>query len=145
MTAAKARNLVEPILRNKKKAEQIIKKLGTPATLEAASTASGQPVMHVDSILFAAPYIPNVGQEGKVIGASFDKQLTGKPVSPPIAGNGGVFVIKVENVSAMSNPNADLQQQRFIMEQQQKNRISNMLIDALRKMAKVEDDRGKFF
>ena len=145
MTAAKARNLVEPILRNKKKAEQIIKKLGTPATLEAASTASGQPVMHVDSILFAAPYIPNVGQEGKVIGASFDKQLTGKPVSSPIAGNGGVFVIKVENVSAMSNPNADLQQQRFIMEQQQKNRIGNMLVDALRKMAKVEDDRGKFF
>jgi peptidyl-prolyl cis-trans isomerase D len=145
MTAAKARNLVEPILRNKKKAAQIMAKLGTPATLEAASASSGQTVMHADSILFASPYIPNVGQEGKVIGASFDKQLTGKPASPPIAGNGGVFVIKVENVSAMSNPNADLQQQRFMQEQQQKARISNTLVDALRKMAKVEDDRGKFF
>jgi peptidyl-prolyl cis-trans isomerase D len=145
MTAAKARNVVEPILRSRKKAEQIIKKLGNPASLEATASASGQPVLHVDSVLFSSPFIPNVGQEPKVIGAAFDKQLTGKPASQPIAGNGGVFVIKVENVSALSNPNADLQQQRFTQEQQQRSRISYGLVDALRKLATVKDDRGKFF
>jgi peptidyl-prolyl cis-trans isomerase D len=145
MSAAKARNVVEPILRNKKKAEQIIKKLGNPASLDAAATASGQQILHADSVLFASPYILNVGQEPKVIGASFDKDLTGKPASPAIPGNGGVYVIRVEKVSALSNPNADLQQQRFVQEQQQRQMVFRGLTDALRKLATVEDFRGKFF
>ncbi len=145
MSAAKARSVVEPILRNKKKAEQIIKKLGSPASLDAAATAGGQQIMHADSVLFSSPYIANVGQEPKVIGSAFNKDLAGKPASPPIPGNGGVYVIQVEKVSALSNPNADLQQQRFVQEQQQRQRISYGLVDALRKLATIEDDRGKFF
>ena len=145
MSAAKGRNQIEPLLRNKKKADLIIKKLGTPATLEAAATASGMNIQRADSLLFSSPMIPNAGQEAKVIGSAFNKALSGKPASTPIAGNGGVFVIKVENVSAVSNPNADLQQQRFMQEQQQKSRISYTLVDALRKLATVKDDRGKFF
>jgi len=89
--------------------------------------------------------IPNAGQEPKVIGSAFNKALAGKPASQPIAGNGGVFVIKVENVSATSNPNADLQQQRFMQEQQQKSRIFGTMMESLRKQAKVKDDRGKFY
>ena len=145
MTPAKARIQVEPILRNKNKAEIIIKKLNNPATLEAAASASGQPVNRTDSVLFNTNTIANVGMEPKVQGSAFNKQLVGKPSSPPIPGNGGVFVIKVENVSATSNPNADLQQQRFMQEQQEKSRISYTLIDALRKLAKVKDDRSKFY
>lgn len=145
MSVAKARNIVEPILRAKKKAEQIIRKLGSPPSLDAAAASTGQSVLHADSISFAANIIRNVGQEPKVIGAAFDKSLTGKPASAPIAGTGGVFVIRVENVGALSNPNADLLQQRFIQEQQQKSRISYGLVESLRKLATVKDDRGKFF
>ncbi|HVU57207.1 MAG TPA: peptidylprolyl isomerase [Puia sp.] len=140
----KARPQVEPILRNKKKADIIIKKLNNPATLEAAAAASGQTVMKADSVTFNGG-IPNVGMEPKVLGSVFNKQLVGKPASPPIAGNGGVFVIKVENVSATSNPNADAQQQRFMMEQQEKNILPRMLMYSLRKQAKIKDDRSKFF
>ena len=145
MSAAKARNVVEPILRNKKKAEQIMKKLGSPASLDAAATASGQQIMHADSVLFSSPYIANVGQEPKVIGSAFDKDLAGKPASPAIPGNGGVYILRVEKVGALSNPNADVQQQRFVQEQQQRQRISYGLTDALRKLATIEDYRGKFF
>jgi len=146
-TAAKARSQVEPILRNKKKADIIIKKLGTPASLEAVATTAGtgQTVQRADSVVFSSPMIPNAGMEPRVVGSAFNKALAGKPVSPAIAGNGGVFVIKVENVSATSNPNADLQQQRFMQEQQQKSRISYTLMDALRKLADIKDDRGKFY
>ncbi|MHA4811603.1 peptidylprolyl isomerase [Flavitalea flava] len=145
MTPAKARVQVEPILRNQKKAEQIIKKLGNLASLEVAATSSGQNIQKADSLLFSSPFIPNAGQEAKVIGSAFNKQLAGKPVSSPIPGNGGVFVVKVENVSARSNPNADLEQQRFTQEQQQKSLISYRLVDALKKSAVVKDERGKFF
>ena len=145
MSAAKARNQIEPLLRNKKKSEQIIKKLGNPASLEAAASASGQQVQRADSLRFSSPYIPNAGQEAKVIGSAFDKGLVGKAASPAIPGNTGVFFIKVENVSAVSNPEADLQQQRFMQEQQQRYRITNGLVDALRKLATIKDDRGKFY
>lgn len=147
MSPAKARPQVESLLRNKKKAEIIIKKLGTPASLEAAATAAGggQTVQKADSVQFSSPMIPNTGMEPKVVGSAFNKALVGKPVSQPIAGNGGVFLIKVDNVSAISNPNADLQQQRFVQEQQQKSRISYLLMDALRKLADVKDNRGKFY
>lgn len=145
MPASKARNQVEPILRNRKKAEQIVKKLGIPASLDAAATTSGQQIQHADSVLFSSAIIPNVGQEPRVIGSAFNKQLIGKPASQPIPGNGGVFVIKVDNVSAMANPNADVQQQRFMLEQQQKSRIYQGLVEAIRKLATIKDNRGKFY
>lgn len=145
MTPAKARSKVEPILRNQKKAEIIIKKLGTPATLDAAAASSGQTIQRADSLLFSSPYIPNAGQESKVIGSAFNKQLAGKPASSPIPGNGGVFVIRVENVSAKPNPNADLEQQRFTQEQQQRSMIGYGLVESLKKQATIKDDRAKFF
>ena len=89
--------------------------------------------------------IPNAGQEPKVIGAAFNKQLSGKAASEPIPGNLGVYVIKVDAVGAVSNPGADLQQQRFMMEQQQRSMVANRMLDALRKLATVKDDRAKFF
>ncbi len=143
MTAAKARSQVEPILRNKKKADQIIKKEGSPASLDAAATAAGQPVQHADSVMFASPR--NMGPEVKLVGASFDKQLIGKAISPAIPGTNGVFFIKVENVSAMSNPGGDLQQQQFMQEQQLRSMVMYGLMDALRKLATVKDNRGTFF
>jgi peptidyl-prolyl cis-trans isomerase D len=144
-TARKARAQVEPILRNKKKSEIIIKKLNNPATLEAAAAAGGQAIQKADSVTFNGTGIPNVGMEPKVQGAAFNKQLAGKPASPPIAGNAGVFVIKVENVSAISNPNADLQQQRIMQEQQDKNMVPRMLMYSLRRNAKIKDDRANFY
>jgi peptidyl-prolyl cis-trans isomerase D len=144
MSAAKARPRVEPILRNRKKAEIISKKLGSPASLDAAASAGGQPVMHADSVNFASGMIPNAGREPKVVGASFDKALTGKPASLPIAGNSGVFVIRVEKVSALSNPNGDLQQQRFALEQQQR-QVAYQVLQQMQRLADITDNRGKFF
>jgi peptidyl-prolyl cis-trans isomerase D len=145
MSPARARNQVEPILRNRKKAEQITKRLGSPASLDAVSTAAGQPVQHADSLRFSAAFIPNSGQEAKVVGAAFDKQLSGKPVSQAITGNAGVYFIKVDNVSAMSNPNADPQQQRFMQEQMQRQVIGSRLLESMRKIAKIKDYRSTFF
>jgi peptidyl-prolyl cis-trans isomerase D len=149
MSPAKARNQIEPILRNKKKAEQILKKVGNPASLDAAASAASSPgqtvtVEHADSILFSRPVL-NRSPEPKVVGYAFSKDLAGKAISPAIPGNSGVFFIKVDNAGAMSNPTAELQQERFMMEQQQRSQISYGLVDALRKLAVIKDYRGKFF
>jgi peptidyl-prolyl cis-trans isomerase D len=145
MSVAKARPLVEPILRNEKKAEQIIKKIGNaPVSLEAVALATGRPVQKADSIGFNSPYIPNLGQESKVVGEAFNKQLLGKPCSAPIAGNGGVFVIKVENVLAKPNFNGDIAQLRKSQQQMLQSIAQRQTIEVLKKTATVKDNRGKF-
>jgi peptidyl-prolyl cis-trans isomerase D len=144
ISLAKARPMIEPILRNQKKAEIISTKIGTAATLESVASTMAQPVSHVDSIQFSSPYIPNVGPEPKVVGYSFDKQLAGKAVSVPVGGNEGVFVLKVENISAKANYNVDIEQARHSMLQSQESLIQRAGADALKKKAKIEDDRGKF-
>ena len=144
MPAAKARPRVEPILRNRKKAELITKKLGSPATLDAAASAGNQPVMHADTVNFSSGTIQSAGREPRVVGACFDKALAGKPASPPIAGTSGVFVLRVEKVSALSNPNGDIQQQRFALEQQQR-QVSYQILEQMKRLAQITDNRGKFF
>jgi peptidyl-prolyl cis-trans isomerase D len=144
MSLARVKAMIEPILRNQKKEELIATKIGSAASIEAVASASGQPVSKADSLQFSSPYIPNVGLEPKVIGYSFDKQLAGKSVSSPVGGNDGVFVIKVDNVSAKPNYNIDVEQARRSMLQTQESIIQRGGIDGLKKKAKTLDDRSKF-
>jgi peptidyl-prolyl cis-trans isomerase D len=144
ISLAKARPMIEPILRNQKKAELISARIGTAATLEAVASSTSQPISHVDSLQFSSPYIPNLGPEAKVVGYSFDKRLLGKPISSPVGGNEGVFVLKVDNVSAKANYSVDVEQARQAMLQSQESLIQRAGTDALKKKAKIEDDRSKF-
>ena len=145
MSAAKARLTVEPILRNKKKADLIIKKTPNNATLESAASAWNQQVKNADSIAFNSPYVPGLGQEARVIGYAFNKQMPGKPASPPIEGNGGVFIIKVNNVSARANLGGDIAQARKSQEQMQESILQRQAMDELKKIATIKDYRGKFY
>lgn len=146
MNAQKARPLVEFIVRNEKKASQIISKIGSANTLEAVSKAVNQPVSQTDSVLFSSPYIPNIGQEMKFVGASFNKQNQAK-VSEPISGNGGVFVLKINNITAVPNPDFDAAQQQAGMQQMQQRNFSNpqAVLEILKKTVKIKDNRAKFF
>jgi peptidyl-prolyl cis-trans isomerase D len=145
MSVAKARPLVEPIIRNQKKAQQIIKKIGTPTNLEAVAAASGEQVRKSDSLGFASPYIPNVGQEGKVVGSAFDKEWVGKPISSAIEGSGGVFYIRVVNVGAKPNYNADIDQLRQSQQQMQQTIMQRQAIESLKSAETITDNRGKFY
>jgi peptidyl-prolyl cis-trans isomerase D len=146
MTASKARPMVEFIVRNEKKAAQIVSKLGSANTLDAVSKVFNQPVSQNDSVLYNSPFIPNVGQELKVVGASFNKQNQAK-ASEPIPGNGGVFVLKVNNVMAVANPDFEAAQQQATMQQMQQRSISNpqALLEILKKTVKIKDNRARFF
>ncbi len=145
MSVAKARVSAEPFIRNEKKAQQIINtKLKSAATIEAAAQSAGVPVQVADSISFSQPFIPNVGNEPKVTGAAFNKALQGK-VSEPIAGNTGVFVVKGESISAVPNTAGNAEDRRKQMEMQQKQMGSYRSMEALKKSAKIKDNRFDFF
>jgi peptidyl-prolyl cis-trans isomerase D len=143
MNPAKARPQVEYFIKNQKKAAQIKSRIGNANTLEAVASTLNVQVQRADSISFASPIIPNVGQEPKVVGAAFNKQWL-KKLSAPIAGNGAVYVLRTENVSAVANPDVNIEQQRTAMEMRMKQMSGFRSVEALKKSADIKDDRGKF-
>jgi peptidyl-prolyl cis-trans isomerase D len=139
--ASTARTFIEPVLRNKKKAEIIAKKVAGSATLEDAAGKMGAQVNRADSVRFAASFVPGVGAEPKLVGASFNKAFQGK-LSTPIEGQAGVYFIRVEEIGA--TPTAvDAEQQRKALQAQQKQFAGYGALQALRTAATVEDERRK--
>lgn len=145
MSVAKARDVVEPVLRNEKKAEQIKQKLGKISTLEAASGVVGQPIQVADSLRFNGANAV-FGYEGKVIGAVFNPANKGKVVPEAVAGQSGVYVLRVDNISTVPVPAANVQQQQEMLKQQARQGLMyRNPIQALQEAADIEDNRAKFF
>jgi len=142
MSPQKAKPMVESLVRNRKKAKQLVEKIGNPTSLEAVASANKAQVLRADSVSFTAAFIPNVGQEMKLIGASFNKQSLNK-VAGPIEGNSGVYVLKPESVYAKPNPNASPENIRMMLEQRLR-QSSAQSVEALRKAATIKDYREKF-
>ena len=144
MSVEKARPLVEYKIRNLKKGDEIIKKIGSAATLEAVAQVTGQQILRADSIAFSANFIPNVGNELKVLGASFNKEYQAK-ISGPIKGEMGVFVIKVDAVFAQPSTTFDAMQMQQSTQQQMGSMIGYRTFEIMKKSADIKDYRIKFF
>jgi peptidyl-prolyl cis-trans isomerase D len=141
---------VEPILKNKKKADQIIKNIGQVTTLEQVAAKVNQQVQTLDSIRFSGDR--QLGYEPKVLGAAFNPANKGKVVTQPLAGTSGVFVIRVENVGTTPVEGASIEDQRKMLEMQaqqglmnQMQRGFNPIIETLKQDAKIKDNRAKFY
>lgn len=142
MSATEARPLIEGVVRNEKKAKQIIESKIKGVSLEDISKYTGSPILRADSLGFAATFIAGIGSEPKVVGAAFNKALQGK-VSEPIAGSSGVFSVKGEMTTAKQNASLpDAVRQGMI--QTRKMSIYRS-IEALRKAAAIKDFRSTFY
>jgi peptidyl-prolyl cis-trans isomerase D len=144
MSAAKARVMVENLIRNEHKSGIIKKKIGSAHTLEAIATAMGQQVLKADSLSFLNPFFPNGGSEPKVGGYVFNTAAKGK-VSAPIAGNGGVYVVKPDNVFAKVNGAVNIEQQRETMLSSQRSMGAGRAMEALKKTATIKDNRSEVY
>ena len=142
-SATVLRQQVEPLVRNEKKAKQIIDTKFKGATLEAIATSAATTVQRVDSVLFSNPFIPGVGMELKVVGAAFNPSLKGK-VSEAIAGSNGVYAVRVENITqnAAAGTDANAVKQSLLQAQKMAAYSSG---GALKKAATIKDNRAKFY
>lgn len=140
---AAVQQVVEPIVRNEKKAQLILAQKIKGSTLEEIAKSSGQEIKTADSISFSAFVVPSLGAEPRFIGAAFNKQLLNK-VSAPIAGQMGVFAVKGEGVSGVSNLGQSAEMQKQQTEQMLRQQASQA-VTALRKAADVKDYRSKFY
>ena len=136
-----ARPKVEGIIRDQKKAEKIKTAL-KGNSIEAIATSVNGLVQNADSLSFVNSIVPGLGNEPKIIGASFNKSLLNK-TSSPIAGNSGVFVISVNNQGAMQ---AQVDLAFYKEELLNRTRSSIFRSNAsLKKIATIEDNRFKLY
>ena len=145
--ATMARKGSEAIIRNEKKADIIIAKLGANPTLEKAAQTYNKTVMTAgadSSITMAAQIINGLGVEYKVIGAAFNKANQAKP-SAPIPGSSAVYVIQTQSIGQKLDPTADAQTQAQAAALNKIRQQSGNWFESLRKNADVQDKRSKIF
>ena len=141
-----ARPMVEPLLRNEKKAQQIIASKFKGNSLEQFAQSSGGAIQFADSISYQSFVISanNIGNEPKIVGAAFNKTLQGK-ASAPIAGMSAVFAVKGESIYAAASLGTNADMLRAQIENQMKSQIAYRSMSALKDAAKIEDNRSKFY
>jgi peptidyl-prolyl cis-trans isomerase D len=134
-----ARPQVEPILKNKKKAEIIRKKM-TGKTLEEVSKATNASIMAAPGVVMNNALVPNIGPEPKVVGKAF-AQKAGE-TSGLIDGTAGVYMVKTksfEKAPAISNYTTYINQATA----QTQSAASGKVINALKEKSEIEDLRIK--
>jgi peptidyl-prolyl cis-trans isomerase D len=135
-----AKQAVEPILKNKKKADLIKKKM-TGTTLEAVAKASGASVIPALGVSLKVPVIANVGNEPKVVGKAFN--LAPGKTSEVIEGTSGMFVIQSKSI----NKAAELPSYASYVGQetaQNQGYSVSKAYSALKEKAEIKDNRGSF-
>jgi peptidyl-prolyl cis-trans isomerase D len=137
---SQARSYVEPILKNKKKAELIKAKM-TGASLEAIATATGSKVEQAIDVTLANPVLAGgVGQEPRVVGTAF--ALAANKLSAPIEGSTGIYVVK--NVSTTKAPAIKDFTPYVGKIKGQTAADVNRVLPALKDKAEIKDNRRQF-
>jgi len=145
--AATARSGSEVIIRNNKKAEIIIKKLGSNASLENAAKVYNKQLVQAgldSSITMASQVINGIGVEPKLIGASFNKDFQAKP-SAPFAGTSGVFIVKLNSIQKKPDNTAEVSAQQITSRIAALRNQTNAWYEGLRKLAEIKDKRSTHF
>jgi peptidyl-prolyl cis-trans isomerase D len=144
MSPAVARLTVEPILKNKKKAEIIKKKIGKPTTLEAAAAIIQTGVTTIDSLRFNGGQL---GFEPRVTGAAFNPSYKGKLIPEPLEGVSGVYVLRIDDLSSTSITTGSVAEQQKQLRDKAKQMAAfyNQPIQVLRKSARIKDNRTTFY
>ncbi len=143
--AATARSGAEAIIRNQKKADIIIAKMG--ATMETAAAAYSKQVQTIgadSTITLSSKIVNGVGPEPKLIGAAFNKEYQTK-ASPAFAGTSAVYMIKVNSIQPKIETTADQKGAQISSRLAGIRQQAGNWFEALRKQATIKDSRSKFF
>ncbi len=131
---------IEPYVINRKKADILKGKMNT-TDLNTLAATNRVKIDTVNNVRFAGATPGALSGENKLIAqlGSLDANAT----SAPIAGNNGVYVVKVLGKNAASAPNAA--SVKLNVENSYKGRMGFGLIQAMKKAVGVSDERSSFF
>ena len=141
MSNEKASITALPIVKNKKKAELILKKINGK-TLSKISENQNQTIQTALAVNISSPTLSGVGNEPEVIGNSFGLEVG--QTSKAILGNNGVFYIYLEKLNiAQDLPNYltfsnNLSAAKI-------NNLNTKIYEALKEVSEIEDKRVLFY
>ena len=139
--AADIKEQIELEVVNKKKGE-LLKSQMAGKDLAALAANFDVPVDTARNVSFSSSFIPNVGNEPKVIASAFSLAQNG--VSAPIIGNSGVYVIQLTSKTEAGTA-TNIPQIRRTMASNIRSQVSFRLMETLRENASIKDRRSRFY
>ena len=136
MSIAEASARIMPLLRNEKKAK-LIRESITSTDMNEIATSQNVTVKNATALTMASPTIAGAGTESKVVGAAFGKKAG--EYTELIDGKSGVFMVRVLAV------NAAPELQDYAAFAKPSPSINTSIYEALKKAAKIEDNRSDFY
>lgn len=140
MSLDAARPQIEPILKNKKKAE-IIKAKMKGATLDAIAKAAGSAVKSATDLTMENNMLEAAGPEPKVVGTAFATAVN--KLSAPVDGQSGVYVVMTKSVTKA--PALKVYTDYVNKLKAQNASAPGRVLGALKNDADIEDNRKMFF
>ncbi len=134
---------IERQLRNEKKAELLIADMNTKKQNSSSMSALAQnldvEVQNASNIDFAAYQVPGAGIEPALVAlATTAKQ---GEMSAPVAGNNGVFVVKVNTVEAGT---VDVTSEKAQLQQSASFKVDYKALEAIRGKAEITDEKLRY-
>lgn len=132
-------------VRNQKKSEQILAKLGNASgSLEAIAQkyGAGAIVETAQDINLATGFLRSAGVDPVALGRAFGMKV-GKR-SKPFAGEGGVLIVEPTRITPAPNV-ADYAMYKTTIQQNQGQRTTVYVNEAIKDAAKITDRRAKFY
>lgn len=126
----------------KQKRGEILKSKISNTDLSALAESYDLEIDTVRNITFSSSSLPLIGNEPEVIATAYGMEEGA--VSNPIIGNNGVYVVKVLSKKPKSGTGS-LSLTKNIMTNSVRSQALTKVMEALRKNAKIEDSRSRFF
>jgi peptidyl-prolyl cis-trans isomerase D len=136
------RTEVEMAVRNQLKGKKIAEQIAGTTNLQAISDRYAVSIDSATNINFSNTFLTGIGNEPKFVGI-----VTALPVgtlSKPIIGNNGVYIAQILNKPS-DMPPANVALIRQQISAQRLNSASFRFAEAMRKSAKIEDNRSDFY
>jgi peptidyl-prolyl cis-trans isomerase D len=139
---------IENRVRQQKKSEQIMASLASrkseAGNLEELGKSLGLQVQPVSDLRFTSSVLGNAGVEPNVIAAA--TSLEKGVISDPIAGENGVYLISVNNITEPSAEDiSGTDQARNYIERSNGAKTNYFAFEALKELAKIKDNRREFY
>ncbi|UTW63747.1 peptidylprolyl isomerase [bacterium SCSIO 12741] len=136
------RDQVEEEVKKELKAEWIKNKIGSNTDLDAVVSSTGGRKEQNIAVTFNSFSIKGIGNEPAVLGTAFG--LEQGQTSDPIAGNGGVYVIRVDSKTPNQN-SADVEQLKNQIAGDYARRVDAEVFEALKEKGNVVDNRSDYY
>ena len=144
-TVLTLRPLVENLVKNEIKAQQILAKAkGSTVEEIAKSYGTNNTVQRIDTLLSSNTFNPILGNDYKFAGAAFNVAQKGK-VTNLVASINGVFALKTDYIGAKSGVPTDATSLSNFLNNNIKSAAGRITNDLLKKAASIKDNRADVY